>query len=204
MASPGNELAPAFSTDRKQQQQHILTPASAKAGCSSTASCTPLQNLWGSKRDTHTGTHTRTYAHTHTQHNHTLTRMRMRTHTYTYMRMHKHTDTRAHTHTRTNTQTHTRALTHTLIHVHAYTRAHTLSRTHAYVCTRCACDGLRQFFSVASNAPTLVLPVLLKLCSTNLHGARESFWCKNCQFQPFVLNFTVCAVYMVKTHHTTV
>jgi hypothetical protein len=35
-------------------------------------------------------------------------------------------------------------------------RAHTLARTHAYARTRCARDGLRQFFSVASDAPALV------------------------------------------------
>jgi len=34
-------------------------------------------------------------------------------------------------------------------------RAHTLTRTHAYARTRCARDGLRQFFSVASDAPAL-------------------------------------------------
>jgi len=54
--------------------------------------------------------------------------------------MSKHTGT----HTRTHTSTHTR----------------TLTRTHAYARTRCARHGLRQIFSVASNAPTLVFLVV--------------------------------------------
>ena len=64
------------------------------------------------------------------------------------MHAHNNADTRVSTHTHTQTHRHTRARTH------AYT--HTLTRTHAYVCTRCAHDGLSQFFSVASDAPTLV------------------------------------------------
>jgi hypothetical protein len=60
------------------------------------------------------------------------------------MHTHKNTDTREHTYTRTNTQAHT------------CTHAQTLTHTHAYACTRCARNGLRQFFSVASDAPTLV------------------------------------------------
>ena len=86
VASPGM-LAPALSTDREQQQQHILTPALAKD---------PLAqhhahhcSVCGAERHTHRATH-----------------------------------------------------------------AHT--RTHAYACTCCARDGLRYFFSIASDAPTLV------------------------------------------------
>ena len=139
-------------------------------GCSSTASCTPLQHLWGSKAHTCTHTHTCAHAytrkHTHTHacacahtYNYKLVRIytQVRTHTQTHMHAHKHRHTHEHTYTRTNTQAHTRAHTHT--HTHTCTRAHTLTRTHAYAyayaCTRCARDGLCQFSSVASDAPTL-------------------------------------------------
>jgi hypothetical protein len=53
MASPGTTLAAALSTDKEQQQQHILTPASAKAA--------PAQrhahhcSICGAVRHTHTG-----------------------------------------------------------------------------------------------------------------------------------------------------
>ena len=63
LASPGTMLAPALSTDRKQQKQHILTPVSAKS--------TPAQ------RHAHTHTHAHTYTNTCTP-AHTLTR----THAY--------------------------------------------------------------------------------------------------------------------------
>ena len=82
LASPGTMLAPApFSTDRKQQKQHILTPVSAKA--------TPAQrhahhcSICGAARHTHTDvpaqTHTCARTHTHT-------RMRTCTHIQTQMR----------------------------------------------------------------------------------------------------------------------
>jgi hypothetical protein len=64
---------------------------------SSTASCTPLQRLWGSKA--HTRAHTYTFAHTHT-----LTRMCTDTHTIT--------NARSNTHRRAHTRTH--AYAHTL------------------------------------------------------------------------------------------
>jgi len=83
-------------------------------------------------RHTHTHTHMHAHAHTYTNTNARANTLR-RAHTHTHAHTHKHTCTRAHTYTRTNTQAHTRA----------------------YACTRCARDGLRQFFSVASNAPTL-------------------------------------------------
>jgi hypothetical protein len=100
-------------------------------GC--TASCTPLQHLWGSK--THTGTHTHIHSHACAC-----------AHTYKYRRAREYTG--AHTHTYVHAQTDTR--THSLALTHRHTRAHVYART------RCARDGLCQFFSVASDAPTLV------------------------------------------------
>jgi len=67
---------------------------------------------------------------------------------------HTHTYTHAHTHIHMHTHKHTDTRTHT--HTNAKTQAHTRAHTHAFACTCCAYDGLRQFFSVASNAPTLV------------------------------------------------
>ena len=107
-------------------------------GYSSTAPCTPLQHLWAT-----TPTHRQACTHAHTcARTHTHTRKRTRTHIQTQTRAHIHT----YTCTRTNTRTHTRANIHT--------------RTHAYACTRCARHVLRQFFSVASDAPTLVIRFL--------------------------------------------
>jgi hypothetical protein len=98
VASPGTMLAPALSTDREEQQQHVLTPASAKA----------------------------TPAHRHAHH-------------CSICGAARHTSRRA--------------CTHALMCTHT----HTLTRTHAYARIRCARDGLRQFFSVASDAPSLVV-----------------------------------------------
>jgi len=119
----------------------------------------------------HSVVHTTATPHKHT---HTLMRMRMRTHiqkqtrarihkgVHTHIHMRTHIDTRAHTYTRTNTRARIHARTHTRARIHA--RAHTHTRTHAYACTHCARDGLRQIFSVASNATTRVL----NLCKLNI------------------------------------
>jgi len=122
-------LAPALSTDREQQQQHILTPA-ASVG----------------QQGTRTEEHMHTQTHTHT-HTHTHIHACACAHTY------KHKCARTHTHTCTRTNTHVRTR---INQTHRHTHAPTLSRTRAYACTRCARDGLRQFFSVASDAPSLV------------------------------------------------
>jgi len=53
VASPGTMLAPALSTDREQQQQHIPTPASAKDALAQQHAhhC----SVCGAARHTHTG-----------------------------------------------------------------------------------------------------------------------------------------------------
>jgi hypothetical protein len=129
--------------------------ACSSKGCSSTASCTPLQHLLGSTAHTHTRTHTNlnTNAHAYT-HRHT------HTHTYTCI----HTNTRMHTHT--NAQTHR--------HTHAHTHMHTHVHTHAYACTRCVRDGLRKI-----SASLAVLPHLsLQLFCDNLCLLRGFQKCK--------------------------
>jgi len=138
-----------LSTDREQQQQHILMPAAARAA--------PAQlhahycSICGAARHNHreTHAHTRTHAHTYIHphacacaHTYKHKRVRVYTQAHTHIHMHMHRYTRAHTYKRPNTQAHTRAHTH----------------THTCICsTRCAHDGFRQFFSVASDAPSLVL-----------------------------------------------
>ena len=77
-------------------------------GYSSTAPCTPLQHLWGSKTHTHaclhTHAHTHAHAHTYTNTNACVyTHRRTHTHIHMHMHAHKHTDTRAHTHSHTHT-----------------------------------------------------------------------------------------------------
>jgi hypothetical protein len=133
----GRHRARTCPLNRQGTAAAALPHACFSKGCSSTVSSTPQQHLWGSKA--HTQAHTHTHAHTHIHSRsctcaHTLTQTRARihtgAHTHIHMRTHKHTDTRAHTCTRTNAQAHTRS--------------------------RCARDGLRQFFSVASDALTLV------------------------------------------------
>ena len=139
VASPGTMLAPALSTDRKQQQQHVLMPASAKDAQHHAHHCCVCE----AARHTHqASTHIR--AHT-------------RTHTHTRMRTYTNTNTRKYSQARTRTYT----CTNTHTHRHTQTRA--------CACTRCARDGLRQFFSVASDAPTLVQssPPDLSIWSSN-------------------------------------
>jgi hypothetical protein len=121
-------------------------------GCSSTASCAPLQRLWGCKA--HTYRLARTYAHTHAL-IHIYTRMRTQIHIHTYK--HKRVWLLASVHTHKHTHKHTHAHTYKRPNTQAHTRAHTHTRTHAYACTCCARDGLCQSFSVASDAPTLVI-----------------------------------------------
>jgi hypothetical protein len=90
------------------------------------------------------------------------TRMRTHTKTYTHAHTYKHTNTNVRKYsqacTRTNTQTHAgvHILTSKHIATHTRTRARSHTCTHAYAFTCCARDGLRQIFSVASDAPTLV------------------------------------------------
>jgi len=124
VASSGTMLAPALSKDREQQQQHILTPALAKAA--------PAQrhahhcSICGAVRHTHAHTPTRAHTHTHANtHTHTHAHARIHTgaHTYIHMRTHQHTGTRTRTHTHAQTHRHTSAHKHTL--VHAYTLTHT-------------------------------------------------------------------------------
>ena len=107
VASPGTVLAPALATDREQQQQHILTPKSAKAA--------PAQR----------------HAHYCSAHSHTCA------HTYKHRRMCEYTQarihTRVHTYTRTNTQAHTH--THTYARIHPRTHTHTHTHTHTCICT---------------------------------------------------------------------
>jgi hypothetical protein len=71
--------------------------------CSSTASCTPLQHLWGSKAHTHIHTCTHTHTHAH-----------------------------AHTHTHAQTHRHTRVCTHTCARIHECTYTHTHMHMHAH------------------------------------------------------------------------
>ena len=185
VASPGTMLAPALSLDREQQKQRILTPVSAKATpaqrhvhhCSicGTARHThtgmPAHTHTCARTHTHTRMRTRTYIqiqtrtciHTgaHTQihmHAHKNRHTRARTNTYIHTNTQAHTRTKTHTHTHTHTGTHARAHTYTRTNTQAHTRAHTHTHvhTHVYACTRFVRDGLRQFFSVASDTPTLV------------------------------------------------
>ena len=107
VASPGTMLAPALSTDREQQQQHIPHACFSK-GCSSTASC--YCSICGAARHTHRHTH----AHTTRTHTNTNAReyLQARTRTFTCTRPNTHAHARAHKQTSKHTGTHTR--THTL------------------------------------------------------------------------------------------
>ena len=64
---------------------------------------------------------------------------------------------RTNTHTYTHIRTHTRLQTQTPANTHR--RAH--ARTYAHAQTHIASDGLQQLFSVAVDAPTLVVVNLL-------------------------------------------
>ena len=132
LASPGTMLAPALSTHREQQKQHILMLVSAKATTAQRHAhhC----SICGAARHTQACLHTRTHVHAHTHahaHTHTNTNTRVytqaRTHTYTCTRTNTQTHAREHTYTQTQTHSHTRVRTHT------YTHAHTHIHMHAHV-----------------------------------------------------------------------
>jgi hypothetical protein len=99
---------------------------------SSTAPCTPLQHLWGSKTHTQACLHTRAHTRTHV-HAHTRTHACARAHTYTQTRAYTHR--RAHTHIHIHTHKHTG--THARVHKHTHTRvqARTHTYTHTCICT---------------------------------------------------------------------
>ena len=111
LASPGTMLASALTTDREQQEQHILTPASAKAA---PAQCHAHHcSICGAAR--HTQAHTHACVHTYK-----YKRAQLLTGAHTHVHMHTHKYTRAHTYKRPNTQAHTRAHTHAHVHMHAH------------------------------------------------------------------------------------
>ena len=136
MASPGTMLAPTLSTDREQQQQHILTPASAKDALAQHHAyhC----SVCGAARHTHTGWHAHMRTHTHT---YTYTHAGTHTHTYKHKRVRILTNTHTHMHTHKHTDTHARAHIQKPKHAGTHTCTHTC--TDAYSCTCCARDGLR-------------------------------------------------------------
>ena len=79
LASPGTMLAPALSTDREQQWQHILTPISAKAILAQRH----VHRCSICEAARHTHRRACTHAHTHTHvHSHTRTHECARAHTY--------------------------------------------------------------------------------------------------------------------------
>ena len=106
-------------------------------GYSSTAPCTPLQHLWGSKTHKQACLHTRTHVHAHTR-THACARAHKYKHKHAHMHAHKHTGA-AHTHTRARAQTHrhtrehTYIRTNTLAHTHAHTHIHTRACVHTHL-----------------------------------------------------------------------
>jgi len=86
-----------------------LPHACFSKGYSSTAPCTPLQHLWGSKTHTQACLHTRIRVHAHTR-----TRVHAHTHTHTCAQTHRHTRTYTHACAHTHLHTHTCICTHTL------------------------------------------------------------------------------------------
>ena len=132
MASPGTVLAPALSTDREQQKQHILTPASVKDALAQHHA--NHYSVFGAARHTHIQASTRIRAHIRTP-AHTHTHAHNYTHTNTHAREHSQARTRMYTCARTNTQTHARAHIQTpkLTGTHMRTRTRTHTHTHAHM-----------------------------------------------------------------------
>ena len=94
-----------------------LPHACFSKGYSSTAPCTPLQHLWGSKTHTQVCLHTHTHTYTHT-HTHTQMHARIYTGAYTHIHMRRHSHTGTYVCTHTNTHTHTHTYTHSHAHMH--------------------------------------------------------------------------------------
>ena len=86
------------------------------------------------------------------QHAHTHTNTNAHANTHRHAHTHKHTDT--HTHTLTRTHAHTYTCTHTRTHTHPHAHMH----MHAHVAR-----VMGQFFSVVSDAPTLVAYVCVSV-----------------------------------------
>jgi len=129
VASPGTMLAPALLTDREQQQQHILKPASANDAlaqhhahhCSVRGATRHTYRLARTHTHTHIHTHKHTYIHIHTrmrEHTHIQTQTRANIHRLAHAHAHAetHRHTQKHTYKRPNTQAHTH--THTCICMH--------------------------------------------------------------------------------------
>jgi len=120
VASPGTMLAPALSTDREQQQQHILKPASAKDALAQhhARHCSVCE----AARHTHQGsTHIRAHTRTHTQthahaHIHTHAHIQIQMCTKSYIRTQAHAQTQTHARAQIQTPKHTG--THTCICMH--------------------------------------------------------------------------------------
>ena len=132
---PGTILAPALSTDREQQQQHILTQRLLQHSVLHTTAASVGQQ----------GTHRHAHARTHIQ---TNSRVRIETCTGAHMHMH--------THKRTGTNTHTH------IHVDAYMCAH--KRAHMHTCnarTRCAQNGFAKCSASLATLPHMCYPLCL-------------------------------------------
>ena len=107
-SQPRHLLAPSLSTDREQQQQHILTPAPAKAALAQHPA--HHWSICGAARHTH-------------RHAHACAR----THTHTNTHVHANRNRRAHAHTHAHAQTQTHAC------VKIYTQKHTGTHTHVHV-----------------------------------------------------------------------
>ena len=125
VASPGTMLAPALSTDREEQQQHILWSIFRQRILQhSVMHTTAASAVRHTHRHTHIRSHACACAHTN-KHKCAREYTQVCTHTYTC--------------TRTNTYTYTHA--HACMHTHTQTHRHT--RTHICICTRCTRDGER-------------------------------------------------------------
>ena len=114
---PGTMLAPALLTYREKQQQHILTPASAKTA--------PAQrhahhcSICGAVK--HTQAHIRTH-NSHTRmHTHIHKRARILTGAHTHIHI---THTLMCTHIQTQTRVNTHRCAHACTHAHAQTHSH--------------------------------------------------------------------------------
>jgi hypothetical protein len=126
-------------------------------GCSSTASCSPLQRLWGNKAHTHACTHIHTQKRANTH-------RRAHAHTHAHAQTHKHT--RIHTHAQTHRHTHTRTHTRTRAHTNPHIYMHTLD---------VRVMGFAIFPALPATLPHLSLPFLNRPLSRDKYVVHHCF-----------------------------
>ena len=180
LSSTGTILSSALSCSfllaDREQQQHILTPASAEAAsaqrhahhCSVCGTARHIHRRAPTRARKHTYTHIYAHKHAHANthtntnaceytqartHTYTCTCTNTQTHTHTHKQKGTHAPSQTHGHTHTHAHMHTDKRAQTRTHTHAHTHSHT--RTHSYNACVARVMGLAKFSASLATLPPL-------------------------------------------------